>query len=92
LTDSPGGNGCSSWFPDGSRLAFHSGRHDQSELYALSLADNVLERLTDSSSRELCPTVSRDGRRIVFQRRATDVHEHIDLFMMEFWTAAPTST
>jgi acetyl esterase/lipase len=83
LTGAPGGSGCASWFPDGTRLVFHSGRDGQSELYALSLEGGELERLTSSAAHEFCPAVSPDGRRLVFQRRAGAVHEHIDLFVMD---------
>jgi Tol biopolymer transport system component len=83
LTDTPGGNACSSWFPDGSRIAFHSGRDGQAELYVMALDGTFLERLTDTPAHEFCPSVSPDGRRIVFQRRASELHEHIDLFAIE---------
>jgi dipeptidyl aminopeptidase/acylaminoacyl peptidase len=83
LTDAPGGNACSSWFPDGSRIAFHSGRDGQAELYVAALDGTFLDRLTDTPAHEFCPSVSPDGRRIVFQRRASELHEHIDLFAIE---------
>lgn len=83
LTNTAGGNGCSSWFPDGSRLVFHSGRDGQSDLYVRSIEDSVDTRLTSTPANEFCPRVSPDGRSIVFQRRATNIHEHIDLFVMD---------
>jgi Tol biopolymer transport system component len=83
LTNTSGGNGCSSWFPDGSRIAFHSNRDGQAELYVMEVSDDVATRLTKTQTHEFCPRVSPDGKRVAFQRRTADVHELIDIWVMD---------
>lgn len=83
LTDTSGSNGCSSWFPDGSRIAFHSSRDGRAQLYVMAVGDGVASRMTNTQTHEFCPRVSPDGRRVAFQRRTSDVHERIDIWVMD---------
>lgn len=49
----------------------------------MRIAAGVVTRLTDTPTHEFCPRVSPDGRRIAFQRRMADVHERIDIVVMD---------
>src|SRR5579875_917737 len=68
-----GSNAMPSWFPDGSRLLFHSRRRDQPghglatrNLWTVAADGTDARRLTRGSKDEYHGVVSPDGRRIVF--------------------------
>jgi TolB protein len=82
LTNSPGGDGCPSWSPDASTIAFHSMRHGQAEIYLAAADGSQLRRLTDTPTNEFCPRFSPDGRRIALQHREGEAHVHIDIFVI----------
>ena len=54
------------WSPDGSRIAFHSDRDDNDEIYVMDADGSNQINLTNSSSRDVGPVWSPDGSRIAF--------------------------
>lgn len=57
------------WSPDGTRLAFVSGRGDHSFIAIYTSAAEPLRYLAPSTERDFSPRWSRDGKRIAFLRR-----------------------
>lgn len=57
------------WSPDGSRLAFVSGRGDHAFIGIFTAQDQPLLYLAPSTGRDLSPRWSPDGTRIAFVRR-----------------------
>lgn len=57
------------WSPDGTRIAFSALTGGFSDLYAVSIADGSVQRLTEDPYSDLQPHWSPDGRQIAF---ATD--------------------
>ena len=55
-----------SWSPDGSRLAFGSGRDGDQDIYVMNVDGGGLTRLTDSDRADIMPAWSPDGSRIAF--------------------------
>jgi dipeptidyl aminopeptidase/acylaminoacyl peptidase len=64
-----GDSGDLQWSPDGSRLAFVSGRGDHSFIGVYTNDSTPVLYLTPSTSRDSSPRWSPDGKRIVFVRR-----------------------
>ncbi|HEV2861808.1 MAG TPA: prolyl oligopeptidase family serine peptidase [Pyrinomonadaceae bacterium] len=64
-----GDNGSPEWSPDGSRLAFVSGRGDHSFVGVYTNEQTPILWLAPSTSRDASPRWSPDGRRIAFVRR-----------------------
>jgi dipeptidyl aminopeptidase/acylaminoacyl peptidase len=60
------------WSPDGSRLAFVSGRGDHSYVVAYSLADKKWTYLDPSTDRDQGPAWSPDSKQIVYLRIPSD--------------------
>ena len=63
-----------SWTPDGTHIIFSANRRDDweyepndSELYALNVADGGLRGLTDRRGPDVSPAVSPDGKRIAYR-------------------------
>lgn len=54
------------WSPDGSRLAFSSGRGDDAQIYVMMADGSGLRRVTDRPGVNGAPAWSPDGRRIAF--------------------------
>ena len=54
------------WSPDGSHLAFSSGRGDDAQIYVMSSDGSGLRRVTDRPGVNGAPAWSPDGRRIAF--------------------------
>ena len=69
-----------SWSPDGTRLAFVSGRSGDEEIYVASTDGSGVRRLTRSPGPDLSPAWSSDGRRLAWSRKA------------EIWTMTATGT
>ncbi len=60
------------WSPDGSRLAFVSGRGDHAFVGVFAAKDKPILYLAPSTGNDLSPRWSRDGTRIAFLRRPGD--------------------
>jgi Tol biopolymer transport system component len=58
------------WSPDGSMVAFVSGRSGDEELYVARADGSGVRRLTRAPGPDLTPAWSPDGRRIAFSRNA----------------------
>lgn len=54
------------WSPDGTRIAFHSDRDGNMDVYVMSADRPELARLTDSDAIDMFPAWSPDGTKIVF--------------------------
>lgn len=68
LLDVRRGAGQMRWSPDGSRLAFVSGRGDHAFVGVYTLADSTLVWMAPGIDRDRDPTWSPDGRRLAFLR------------------------
>ncbi|HSW40123.1 MAG TPA: hypothetical protein VLL97_11595, partial [Acidobacteriota bacterium] len=55
-----------SWFPDGASIAFSAMAGGRTDLFRMDLQSGSVRRLTDDSFTVLHPSVSPDGRSIVF--------------------------
>jgi len=62
-----------SWTPDSSKLLFTSNQNKdweyqrvERDIYAISVSDGTLTRLTDKQGGEMLPTVSPDGQKIAY--------------------------
>lgn len=55
-------DGDPTWSPDGTRIVFVTARHNDLELYMLTLATGQLTRLTQRAGADLFPVWLRDGR------------------------------
>jgi hypothetical protein len=65
LTESPGFDGAPSWSPDGTRIAFQSGRSDQQEIFVMDADGSAAQQLT-ASGPNFCPAWSPDGNAVAF--------------------------
>jgi TolB protein len=67
LTRSPARDSNPDWSPDGTRLAFQSNRHRNSDdLYSILSDGSDLERLTTAPMADWAPAWSPDGSQIAF--------------------------
>jgi len=64
-----GNNGSPTWSPDGSRLAFVSGRGDHAFIGIYNGPDTPITYVAPSTNRDGSPRWSPDGTRLVFVRR-----------------------
>jgi len=67
LTEHPADDGAPAWSADGERLAFHSNRSGNYDIYVMNADGSGLERLTDHPADEGHPNWSPDGRWIAFE-------------------------
>jgi Tol biopolymer transport system component len=67
LTNDPADDGGPAWSPTGDRLAFHSNRSGNYDLYLMDADGSNLRRLTDHPADEGQPNWSPDGRWIAFE-------------------------
>lgn len=54
------------WSPDGTKIAFHSSRDGNGEIYVMNADGSQTTRLTNNSSRDASPSWSPDGSQIVY--------------------------
>lgn len=62
-----------SWSPDGSRLAFHSNRGGETDIYIMNADGNQLRRLTFTGS-SWRPRWSPDGRQIMYTQGFNEIY------------------
>lgn len=67
LTQHPADDGAPAWSPRGDRIAFHSNRSGNYDIYAMNADGSNVERLTDHPADEGQPNWSPDGRWIAFE-------------------------
>lgn len=67
LTDNPSGDRHPSWSPDGTKIAFSSGRDDGSGIWVMDDDGSNQTRLTNNPDLDLFPCWSPDGSGIAFQ-------------------------
>jgi TolB protein len=79
LTAHPLGEVSPDWSPDGSRIAFVSGRDGNAEIYTILRNGLGLQRLTNNPARDNDPAWSPDGKRIAF---VSDRDGPPDLYLM----------
>ncbi len=78
LTNSQGFDGEPVWSPDGSRIAFGSGRHGNAEIYVMNSDGSNPTRLTTDPAEDYAPVWSPDGSRIAFSRH----HSWSEIYVM----------
>lgn len=66
LTDGPANDLFPTWSPDGTRLAFASGRDGNWEIYVMNASGGGVKRLTSNPAEDFSPAWSPDGTRIAF--------------------------
>ncbi|MDX2121879.1 MAG: hypothetical protein SF070_12605 [Gemmatimonadota bacterium] len=79
------------WMPDGRAVVFSGlSAAGISDLYRVSLPEGTLERLTNDHYQDIDPSVSPDGRRVVFasDRTALGLDDAVNLFVLEFDSGA----
>ncbi|MFL6466962.1 MAG: winged helix-turn-helix domain-containing protein [Pyrinomonadaceae bacterium] len=69
-----------SFSPDGSKIAFISGRDGNAEIYIENVDGSDIRRLTNHPARDAFPTFSPDGTQIVFNSNRED--ENLDVYIM----------
>jgi Tol biopolymer transport system component len=67
------------WSPDGTRIAFHSDRDGDMDIYVVSVDRSDIVRLTDNEATDVYPTWSPDGTRIAF---ASDRDGNLEIYVM----------
>ena len=66
VTNNPANDVTPSWSPDGSKVAFASGRDGKGEIYAINADGTGEKRLTDNAAVDTSPAWSPDGSKIAF--------------------------
>ena len=74
-----------SWSPDGTKIAFVSGRDDNKEIYVMNADGKNLKNLTLHLDYDTCPTWAPDGTKIAFWSRqvAGEIQMLSDIFVMD---------
>lgn len=63
------------WSPDGTRLAFYSGRSGNDDIWAIDVDGNAEAQLTEDPGRDRRPSWSPDGTKIVFDSNRAGSHD-----------------
>jgi Tol biopolymer transport system component len=63
------------WSPDGTRLAFYSGRSGNDDIWAIDVDGNGEAQLTSDPGRDRRPSWSPDGSKIVFDSNRAGTHD-----------------
>ena len=78
LSNHPAYDGQPDWSPDGTKIAFFSGRDgDRSQIYVMDADGKNVIRLTDGRGQKSGPDWSPDGRKIAFS--VDEAVDHIDM-------------
>jgi len=67
LTNNPAGESCPCWSPDGKKIAFHSRRDRNSDIYVMNADGSEQKRLTNNPGSDGNPSWSPDGKKIAFE-------------------------
>ncbi len=82
LTENPAQDGWPWWTPDGKHILFSSNRNGQSEVFIMDADGSNLVQLTNLPDRSnLYPSVSPDGKKVVFSSQIASVNEG-DIYIM----------
>jgi len=85
--DSPGNDGFASYSPDGSWIAFRSGRTGNYEIYRMDAEGGRVENLTSHPARDVFPAVSPKGDQIAFvSDRDSSAPRLYDVYLMDLGT------
>ncbi len=71
-----GNNDTPRWSPDGTRIAFHSGRKDHGYIAVFELSTQKITYLAPSVDRDAAPQWSPDGKQIAFIRLPGSEYRH----------------
>ena len=63
------------WSPDGTRLAFYSGRSGNDDIWAINIDGTAEAQLTEDPASDRRPAWSRDGTKIVFDSDRAGSHD-----------------
>jgi Tol biopolymer transport system component/DNA-binding winged helix-turn-helix (wHTH) protein len=80
LVNDPSFDSDPSFSPDGTKIAFISGRDGNQEIYVEDIDGSNLERLTNHPARDAFPTFSPDGTQIIFNSNREG--ENLDVYIM----------
>jgi TolB protein len=73
FTDNDAWEAFPTWSPDGTRIAFNSGRDGDPEVFVMNADGTQVRQLTDNDTVDGRPAWSPDGTRIAFDRSATEI-------------------
>jgi hypothetical protein len=79
------------WTPDGKAVVFSSDRDGVSNIYALSLADRALVRITNVLGGAFEPSVSPDGRHVAYSAYSSRGYD-VQVAALDIATSAPASS
>jgi Tol biopolymer transport system component len=77
-----------SWSSDGARIAFASNRDGNPEIYAMTLADRTVERLTANDYPDGTPVWSPDGKRIAY---VSSREGNLEIMLLDLATGETTN-